>query len=54
VEEEPITGETQVMDETGRLVNKEYRILSKGQWMSGCPEMGEHTIPCSALFPVAI
>ena len=40
VEEEPISGS---MNVKGHQDNEElpYQILSKGAWMSGCPEMGE-------------
>jgi hypothetical protein len=40
VEEEPMSGSMSVK---GHQDNEElpYKILSKGAWMSGCPEMGE-------------
>lgn len=40
VEDEPISGS---MNVKGHQDNEElpYKILSKGAWMSGCPEMGK-------------
>ena len=41
VEEQPAKGRLKVPDGMGRECYQNYAVLTKGQWMAGCPEMGK-------------